>query len=114
MSTFDPVAVAIGWLEAYRAEDLDALLYLYDERASLECGCGGQKIIEGRQAIRTYWQLRFSEEPAPELDGVAPVHRGVHLSYRTKSGLVEVMLDYNDDGKIERSRCGPSLPFVEI
>ncbi len=114
MNSFDPMAVAIDWLEAYRAEDMEALLDLYDEGASLECGCSGHKIIVGREAIRAYWQLRFSEKPTSEFDEFLPVHRGVHLSYRTKSGLVKVLLNYNDNGKIERSRCGPSLSFVEI
>ncbi len=114
MKSFDPMAVAIDWLEAYRAEDMEALLDLYDEGASLECGCGGRKIVVGREAIRAYWQLRFSEKPSSEFEEFAPLHRGIHFSYRIKSGVVKVLLDYNDDGKIERSRCGPTLPLVEI
>lgn len=114
MISFDPMAVAIDWLEAYRAEDMEALLDLYDEGASLECGCGGQKILVGREAIRAYWELRFSEKPYSGFEEFTPIHRGVHFSYRIKSGVVKVLLDYNDDGKIERSRCGPTITFVEV
>lgn len=113
MNSFDPMAVAIDWLEAYRAEDLEGLLHLHDEGASLECGCGGEQVIVGREAIRAYWKVRFSEKPSAEFEEFAPVHRGVHFSYRTKTGVVNVMLDYNNEGKIERSRCGPLLPFGE-
>lgn len=114
MISFDPMAVAIDWLEAYRAEDMEALLDLYDEGASLECGCGGEKILVGREAIRVYRGLRFSEKPYSGFEEFTPIHRGVHFSYRIKGGVVKVLLDYNDDGKIERSRCGPSLTFVEV
>ena len=114
MISFDPMAVAIDWLEAYRAEDIEALLDLYDEGASLECDCGGQKIMVGREAIRAYWKIRFSDKPHFEFEEFTPVHRGVHFSYRIKSGVVKVLLDYNDVGKIERSRCGPTLAFVDV
>ena len=37
--TFDPLAVVADWLDACRWRELDALLNLYDERATLECDC---------------------------------------------------------------------------
>jgi len=114
MISFDPMAVAIDWLEAYRTEDIEALLDLYDEEASLECGCGGQKIVVGREAIRAYWQLRFSEKPHSAFEEFTPIHRGVHFSYRMRNGVVKVLLYYNDYGKIERSRCGPVLTLVKV
>jgi ketosteroid isomerase-like protein len=36
---FDPLAVVVDWLDACRSRELDALLNLYDERATLECDC---------------------------------------------------------------------------
>ena len=50
MSTFDPMAAAIDWLDAYRAASL-SIVDLYAELASLECACGGRRIMVGHDAI---------------------------------------------------------------
>ena len=89
MHSFDPMAVAIDWLESYRTGDLEGLLDLYDEGASLECGCGGPKTSVGREALRAYWLLRLQEKPSSEFEDLSPVDDGVHLTYRTSSGLVD-------------------------
>ena len=36
-TTFDPLAVAVDWLDACRSGDLEALGDLYDEEATQEC-----------------------------------------------------------------------------
>ena len=36
---FDPLVVVAHWLDAGRRGELDALLKLYDERATSECHC---------------------------------------------------------------------------
>jgi hypothetical protein len=36
---FDPLALVVDWLDACRLGELNALLDLYDERATLECDC---------------------------------------------------------------------------
>ena len=38
---FDPQAIVVDWLDACRTGELDALLNLYDDRATLECDCEG-------------------------------------------------------------------------
>jgi hypothetical protein len=43
---FDPVAAVVDWLDACRARNLDALLDLYADDATLECKCEG-KILKG-------------------------------------------------------------------
>ena len=53
MSTFDPMAAAIDWLDAYRAASL-SIVDLYAELASLECVCGGRRIMVGHDAITAY------------------------------------------------------------
>ena len=58
MSTFDPMAAAIDWLDAYRAASL-SIVDLYAELASLECACGGRRIMVGHDAITAYWGQRF-------------------------------------------------------
>ena len=51
---FDPLAVVVDWLDACRLGELDALLDLYDERATLECNCE-RVSLTGREAIAAYW-----------------------------------------------------------
>lgn len=47
---FDPMAVAVDWLDAGKLRDLGGLLDLYDERATLECDCEGVTLT-GREAL---------------------------------------------------------------
>lgn len=116
MSSFDPMAAAIDWLDAYRAADLDSILGLYDDGATLECGCNGQKIIVGKAAIAEYWRQRFIEKPALDLEDIQPDAEAVIVSYRTRDGVVQAILSFNEAGLIERYRCGPTAeikPFVK-
>lgn len=108
MFAFDPMAVAVDWLDAYRATRLDEILELYDDEASLECGCGGQKILVGKAALKQYWLARFNEKVALELEDLQPEGDGVALAYTTSDGLVRVVFSFNARGKIARSRCGPT------
>ena len=59
---FDPIAVAVDWLDAGKLGDLDGLLDLYDEGAIFECDCEGVSLT-GRQALSAYW--------APKLESLA-------------------------------------------
>ena len=105
---FDAMAVAVDWLDACRAAKVDALLDLYDDEASVECACGGQKIIVGRAALRQYWARRLAEQSSIELDDIAPTSDGVALAYESSSeGLVRVVFSFNAAGKIARAHCGP-------
>ena len=47
---FDPQAIVVDWLDACRTGELDALLNLYDDRATLECDCEGVSLT-GRNSI---------------------------------------------------------------
>ncbi len=37
--SFDPMATAVDWLDAYRAGDIQAILEMYAEDAVVHCGC---------------------------------------------------------------------------
>ena len=63
VSTFDPMAAAIDWLDAYRAGSL-SIVNFYASDAPVECSCGGTKVARGRAAISDYWLQRFAERPA--------------------------------------------------
>jgi ketosteroid isomerase-like protein len=106
---FDAMAVAVDWLDAYRATKLDAILDLYDDDASLECGCGGPKTLTGKAALKQYWIQRFAERVALELEDIQPAEDGVAVSYQTSRGLVRVVFSFNTAGKIIYTRCGPPM-----
>ena len=106
MSSFDPMAAAIDWLDAYRAASL-SIVNFYAPDAALDCGCGGQKEIVGRAAITEYWRQRFVERPAGELTDLALRGNDVVVSYRVPDGVVRAVLQFDDAGKISRCQCGP-------
>jgi hypothetical protein len=107
MTSFDPMAAAVDWLDAYRTANL-AIADLYSESALLRCDCDGTQELYGRAAIKAYWQQRFAEKPAGELTDLNLLDNGIVVSYRVPSGVVRATLFFDADGKIRRSRCGPS------
>ena len=106
--SFDPMAAAIDWLDAYRAGDLESILEMYADDATLECGCSGGKMITGREAIRAYWVKRLRDYPASELDDMQPLRDVTAISYLTKKGPVSAVLAFDDQGLIAFQQCGPS------
>jgi ketosteroid isomerase-like protein len=51
--TFDALAVVVDWLDAGQSADLDALLNLYGDDATLACDCEGV-ILTWREALSAY------------------------------------------------------------
>jgi hypothetical protein len=49
--SFDPMAAAVDWLDAYRDGDIETILAMYADDAVVHCGCGGMKTISGRQGL---------------------------------------------------------------
>jgi hypothetical protein len=107
MSSFDPMAAAVDWLDAYRAASL-TIVSMYSGNASVECGCDGQQELTGRRAITEYWRQRFVENPAGELVNLRPDGDAVIVSYRIPDGIVQAVLSFNSAGLIQRSHCGPT------
>jgi len=86
---FDPLFVVGNWLDACRRGELDALLNLYDERATLECDCE-----------------RFSL--ALSLNDMALTADGVRLDYQSYEGKpVRIHFRFGPSGKILHTSCGP-------
>ena len=108
MNSFDPMAAAVDWLDAYRASAL-SIVDMYAIDASLECDCGGRKVLFGRSAITEYWRRRFVGEPAGELENLQPDGDDVVVSYSVPDGIVQAVLQFDGNGKLKRSRCGPSM-----
>lgn len=79
--SFDPMAAAVDWLDAYRSGDLETILGLYSDIATIECGCGGATTINGREALRVYWERRLRDYPAADLDDLQPAREGAAVTY---------------------------------
>jgi ketosteroid isomerase-like protein len=67
MTPCDPMAVAVDWLDAYRAARINQIVGMYSPDAVIECACGG-KVIHGQEAVAAYWRHRFIETPVLELE----------------------------------------------
>ncbi|WP_247834255.1 hypothetical protein [Bradyrhizobium sp. 200] len=57
--TFDAMAAAVDWLDAYRAGDIESILEFYADDAVIECGCGAftfsqWKFVLGRQCRQSW------------------------------------------------------------
>lgn len=106
--SFDPMAVAIDWLDAYRAGDIEAILDMYAEDAVVHCGCGGVKTISGREALRAYWLDRLRDYPAGTLNDLNLSQDGIIISYSTSSGVMTANFAFDAAGRIKELNCGPS------
>jgi len=107
MTPFDPMAVAVDWLDAYRAARINQMVGMYSRDAVIECACGERKIIHGQEEIAAYWRDRFIASPALELEELFMDGGAVALSYRTSSGIVQALLDVTTDGLINRCAVVP-------
>lgn len=105
--SFDPMAAAVDWLDAYRDADIDALLSMYADDAVIHCGCGGLKTIAGTNAIRAYLADRFKSHPALALEDIRPSPDGAIISYLTTKGLVSANLVFDRNDLISALTCGP-------
>jgi limonene-1,2-epoxide hydrolase len=106
--SFDPMAAAVDWLDAYRSGDLKTILRMYADDAVVECGCGGMKTITGKQGLRAYWQQRLKDYPASDLDDVRPAAEGALISYCASDTIIAAVLQFDANGQIALMRCAPS------
>ena len=106
--TFDPMAAAVDWLDAYRAGDIESILEMYADDAVVNCGCSGLKTITGKDGLRAYWVDRLRNYPASGLDNLQPAQDAAVISYITREGVVNAILTFNASGKISALSCGPS------
>lgn len=106
MSSFDPMAAAIDWLDAYRDADL-SIVDLYSSDAVVECGCNGDLLVTSREALTKYWRQRFAEKPAGVLERLQVSGKTILVTYAVPNGIVQASLEFDDVGLINRCQCGP-------
>ena len=105
--SFDPMAAAVDWLDAYRAGDIETILGMYADDAVIHCCCGGMKTIAGRAGLRPYWRDSLKNYPASSLDNLQPCGDGTVISYATQGGIVSAILTLDAAGKVASHTCGP-------
>jgi SnoaL-like domain len=107
---FDQIAIVVDWLDACRKRELDALLELYAEGASVECCCGGTQRYQGLAALAAYWRPQFEAfvPTAFGLEEIAPTAEGVALDYLNFEGKpVRLFFTFTAEGKIWQTSCAP-------
>jgi DNA-binding response OmpR family regulator len=102
-------SVALEWLDACRSGQLDALLDLHEERATLTCDCERVN-LDGRNAIATYWKSKLESRAASAftLDDMflAGDEIQVHC-HGCKGEPVSVHLRFSPSGKVFHTRFSP-------
>jgi ketosteroid isomerase-like protein len=106
--SFDPMAAVVDWLDAYRSGDLETVLGLYADTATIECGCGGTTTINGREALRAYWEQRLRDHPAADLDDLQPARDAIAVTYVCRGSGVRGDFEFDAAGQIVFQSCGPS------
>jgi hypothetical protein len=114
---FDPLAVAVDWLDACRSRNLVDLLSLYDENAMHQCACDGG--YAGSEDLARYWSVRLARA-VPHAFGL------IDLAWKA-DGEPSVLLDhvgfdgepirvdfrFTNLGRIWQTICGPARPCPE-
>lgn len=99
------MAVAVDWLDAYRAGDIEAILELHADDAVVHCGCAGAQTITGREALRAYWIEHLQKYPAGSLDDLNPSDDRTVISYATNTGVMSAVLAFDAAGRIKVMDC---------
>src|SRR5262249_55915715 len=98
---FDPLATVVEWPSACRARALDRLMTFYDATAKLDCACTGEKLCNGKNELRVYWQKRLAD-PSPSifaLQDVWPETDAAVLDYVSHSGqVIRSFFYFSDNG----------------
>ena len=102
--SFDPMAAAIDWLDAFRSGDLESMATMFTDESVIECGCCAASIV-GKDGLRAFWQSRFGDCRPSELEDLQPSGEGIMLTYTMRHGLVAATLDFDSIGRIVSLQC---------
>jgi ketosteroid isomerase-like protein len=104
--SFDPMAAAIDWLDAYRSSDIELVLSMFADDAVVHCDCCAMTTLCGKESFRAYWTQRFQDCAASDLEDLQPSGSGTLISYVTRAGTVAADVQFDRDGKIAFLRLG--------
>lgn len=105
----DHSAVVVEWLDACHGGRLDALLDLYEERATLICDCDGINLI-GRKSIALYMKSKLENRATSAFTRAGITVRGdeIHVDCQSCKGKpVYVCFRFGPSGKICHTRLAP-------
>src|SRR5215471_2123664 len=105
----DRSGVVVDWLDACRSGQLNALLNLYEERATLICDCD-RIDLAGRNSIAIYWKSKLESKAASAftLDGMILTGDEIQVDCQSCKGKpVRVHFRFSPSGKILHTRFGP-------
>ena len=106
---FENSGVVVDWLAACRSGQLDALLNLYEERATLICDCDGIDLA-GRNSIAIYWKSKLESKvvSAFTLDGMILTGDEIQVDCQSCKGKsVRIHFRFSPLGKILLTRFRP-------
>jgi CheY-like chemotaxis protein len=106
---FDRSGVVVDWLGACRSGQLNALLNLYDERATVICDCDGINLV-GRKSIGIYWKPKLESKAASAfaLGGMILTGDEIQVDCQSCKGKpVRVLFRFSPLGKILHTKFGP-------
>jgi hypothetical protein len=109
---FDPLGIVVDWLDACRSGQLDVLLDLYDEQATLVCDCEHVSLT-GRLSIAAYWKSKLESKSASAftLDDMILTGDGVQVDYQSYEGKpVRICFRFTPFGKILHTSCDLLFP----
>ena len=101
--------IVVDWLSACRSGQLNALLDLYEKRATLICDCDGVN-LDGRNAIATYWKSKLESRAASAftLDDMFLAGDEIQVHCQGCKGKpVRVRLRFSPSGKVFHTRFSP-------
>jgi len=107
---FDSVGLITGWLDACRTGQIDVLLDLHDDSATLVCTCEG-RAIHGRAELDRYWRPKLADQvtTAFVMNDLVSDGDSVYLDFQNHQGhAVRARFRFNELGKIRQLTCGPT------
>ena len=105
----DHSGIVIDWLKACRSGQLDALLNLYDARATLKCDCDGIDLA-GRNSLALYWKSKLECKAASAftLDDMILTGDEIQVYCQSCKGKpIRVRFRFSPLGKILHTTFGP-------
>jgi FixJ family two-component response regulator len=106
---FDRSGVVVDWLDACRSGQLNALLNLYEERATLICDCD-RIDLAGRNSIAVYWKSKLETKAASAftLGGMILTGDEIQVHCQSCKGKpIRIHFRFSPVGKILHTKFGP-------